>query len=507
MDGFWSHKYPAFHFMVLSTVYAPFFAYLVVSGQFSLAHISETWPYGLSDPIFALTTFTLIARLLSAAMGTTIVALIYLITRRLFDGAAALFAALIVALSFPFIYYSHTSNVDIPYLFWFALGFFFYSKLLGQSRSRDYVFFGMSMALSVATKDQAYALLPFLPLVLLWCRVQEQREGGPSSRQIKECVTSLPWHQFGLAGVAFVGTYVVAANVMNNWQGYLQHVQLITGPASAPAQQFHPTLAGHIELLSSTISQLAWSLNIPLFVVCTVGLLLGLVRFRKVTLALLAPVLSYYLFFVAVILYVYPRFVLPFVLVFAIFGGHLLRDLWYVPGRLSWVTRSVVALLLLYSFLYGASVNWLLQEDPRYQAENWLARNIPQTTILEAYGPAQYLPRFSGGLSVRRFPLRGYVEEEFRQRRPEYVFLTWAFYKRIADDRHDDFDPEEFDQEAFLKHLMNGELGYRIVADFHAPEFIASNLIPGINSRIIILARRSTAVAVPSGPQPSLSDG
>ena len=34
IDRSWSHKYPAFHFMVLSVAYTPFLAYLVLSGQF-----------------------------------------------------------------------------------------------------------------------------------------------------------------------------------------------------------------------------------------------------------------------------------------------------------------------------------------------------------------------------------------------------------------------------------------------------------------------------------------
>ena len=67
-------------------------------------------------------------------MSTVIVGLIYLVVERLFGSTPGLLAALIIVFCFPFIYYSHTSNVDIPYLFWFPLGFYFYVKLLGVSR-------------------------------------------------------------------------------------------------------------------------------------------------------------------------------------------------------------------------------------------------------------------------------------------------------------------------------------------------------------------------------------
>ncbi len=483
IDRAWFHKYPSFHFLLLDMAYTPFFAYLFLSGQFSPSLISDTWPYGLSDPGFALTTLVLIARLISALMGTAIVALIYLITKRLFDGTSAIFAALIVALSFTFIYYSHTSNADIPYLFWFTLGLFFYVRLFGESRTRDYALLGMCMALSVATKDQAYGLLPFLPIPLIWFRAREQRS-ALDRVGLRGLLGFLPWRKFGLSLLSFLVTYVLAANVVNNWSGYLRHLAYITGPGAMPYQQFQHSVSGYIALFSKTVSLLASSLNMPLFVVCAIGLLWGLIRFRAAALALLAPAVSYYLFFLAVILFVYPRFVLPFVIVLAAFGGKLLGDLWNATGQTRWMTRPVITVLLLYSFLYGGSVNLLLRNDPRYQAEAWIKSHVPQKAVLEAYAPGQYLPRFPENVRVRRIPLQGYVEEKFRQRNPDYVLLTWAHHRRILEDREDDFDQEEF-----LRDLMNGELGYHIAAEFEAPHSGATRLIPALNSRITILTR------------------
>jgi 4-amino-4-deoxy-L-arabinose transferase-like glycosyltransferase len=483
IDRSWFHKYPAFHFIVLNVTYAPFLAYLVLSGQLSLARLSDIWPYGLSDPASALTIFILIARIVSVLMGMAIVGLLYLIAQRLWGRASAIFAALIVAFCFPFIYYSHTSNLEVPYLFWFILGFFFYVRLSEESRPGDYLLLGTFMALAVATKDQAYGLLPFLPLSLLWFRVRRRRDSG-TPIHLRSLLASVPWVRLGMALVAFIVTYVLAANIPNNWHGYLRHVKYITSAGSAPYQEFPNTIFGHIALLSKTLSLLAWSLNIPLFAVCAVGLLWGLIRWRGVTLAIIAPALSYYLFFIAVILYVYPRFVLPFVLILALFGGRLLGALWTSPGRFSWMTRPAIAALLLYSLLYGASVDWFLERDPRYEAEKWITHNVSRAADMEAYGPAQYLPRFSEHVRVRRLTLRGYVEEAFRSRAPEYVLLTHAYYRRITEDQQDDFDQEEF-----IEHLWTGELGYHVAADFKVPEGFAPHLIPGVNSRITVFAR------------------
>ena len=63
LDRSWSHKYPAFHFMVLGAAYTPYVTYLVLSGQLSLHQLSDRWPYGLREPTSTLTTMVLIARL------------------------------------------------------------------------------------------------------------------------------------------------------------------------------------------------------------------------------------------------------------------------------------------------------------------------------------------------------------------------------------------------------------------------------------------------------------
>ena len=335
--GSWSQKYPAFHFMLLNAAYAPVLGYLFLSGQISLAHLSDSWPYGLKDPVSSLTLLVLIARAVSVAMGTAIVGLTYLITERLFGGIAGIFTALILALCPMFIYYSHTSNLDIPYLFWFVLGCVFYVRLFEGGQTRDYVLFGVCMALTVATKDQAYALLPLLPVSLILSRMRRRTDGVAPSGD-GGSPPSIPWRKLGLSLVAFLATYAVAANIPNNWSGYLRHVQHITGPGSAQYQEFPGTLSGQVALLSRTIALLAKTMNVPLFAVSAVGIVWGLVRFRRASLALLAPAISYYGLFIAVILYVYPRFLLPLVLVFSVFGGKLLADFWTRSSRLRWVS-------------------------------------------------------------------------------------------------------------------------------------------------------------------------
>ncbi len=484
VTGGWTHKYPAFHFLLLAVLYAPVLLYVWLRGGFAYPG-SEEWPYGLAEPQLVLTALVVIARVVSVLMGTAVVGLVWIAGRRLFGERAAFFAAFLVAVSAPFVYYSHTSNLDVPYLFWFMLGFLCYLRLLERPRLRDGAGLGACMALAVATKDQAYGLLPFLPLVLLWTWV---RQASGSTWRAR--VAALPWRPAGAAVLGFAAVYLLAANVVNNWTGYLRHVAYITGPGSAPYSQFAHTPAGHAALLGRTVTLLAESLGVPAFLASVGGVAYGIMRFRRLALSLLAPLASYYLTFLALILYVYPRFLLPCVAILALFAGQLLDVVWASTGWRRRLARPVVCAVLGYSALSGASVDWLLRNDPRYEAEAWIGRHVRPTARVEAYGPPQYLPRFPPGLGVDRRELRGYVEGKFRVRAPDYVVLTWAYYRRITADHEDDFDQEEF-----IAHLWDGSLGYRAVADFQADPVFGPSLIPGLGARVTIFARDQQRVA------------
>ena len=63
---------------------------------------------------------------------------------RLFGRRAGTLAALTLALSAPFVYYSKTANLDVPYVCWFALALLFYLRTLEESLRR--VVFGQEEA-------------------------------------------------------------------------------------------------------------------------------------------------------------------------------------------------------------------------------------------------------------------------------------------------------------------------------------------------------------------------
>ena len=82
------------------------------------------------------TLLTLISRLVSIAAGAGTLLAIYACGARTFGKRAGIFAAAMFALVTPFVYYAKTANLDVPYLFWFALSLVFYLRAAGAAGAR-----------------------------------------------------------------------------------------------------------------------------------------------------------------------------------------------------------------------------------------------------------------------------------------------------------------------------------------------------------------------------------
>jgi 4-amino-4-deoxy-L-arabinose transferase-like glycosyltransferase len=81
----------------------------------------------------------------------------------------------------PFPYYAKTANLDVPYLFWFALSVLFFLRALRRGRAADFGFFALAAAAAVATKDQAFALYVLTVPFLVWEIIRRRRTEGPLS--------------------------------------------------------------------------------------------------------------------------------------------------------------------------------------------------------------------------------------------------------------------------------------------------------------------------------------
>ena len=420
----WHSKYPPLHFALLAVAGVPARA----AGH--LLHRDAAWVHDAR-----MTS----GRWLSLAMALGVLIVVSRCSRELGDPLAGAMAAALFALSVPFVYYAKTANLDVPYLFWLALSLLFFLRALRRAWMRDFVLFTLAAAAAVATKDQAFALYVLTVPVLVWEVYRRRRDDGLRALADRRIAALL-----AAGGLA----YALLSGLAVNPAGWLAHVRLIVGPASTSFRMFDQGLGGHVELLRQTARHLAFVLGWPALLACVAGLALALrdrPRYRPLLLTLV-PVVSYVLFFLGVVLYVYDRFLLPVALVLSLFGGLALAAALRAPSP--W-PKAIAAAVLAFGAARAASVDVLLDHDSRYAVEDWLRREVGPSPLVAAVGPLEYLPRLDG-LRWRRL---GPAAIRLAQVSPDVVVVN-ADYALRAD--------EGSGERAFHAALDDGSLGYHV---------------------------------------------
>lgn len=429
----WFDIYPLTQYVLLSAANLP------VMAVARLASIPE-------GHLGQLAAFFIVNRLVSVAFGVGTLVVVYLCGRELFDRRAGVAAALIVALMPPWVYYSKLANVDVPYLFWLLLSMYFFLRLARTRHRRDLYLLAATAALSVATKDQAYAfyVLPGVAVALIIFR-RPVPEAGSRRTEV--------WRGVGetaAAAAIAAGVFALGHNLLLNWQGFVAHVRFITGPAS-DYRHFAATMGGNLEMLWEALRQIRWSLGWPAVILGVAGLVGELARgFRRRSLLLLLPVVSYYVFLIAIVGYLFDRFLLGACLVLAVYGGRLAAQL-TASGRPFRKPVSVaLGFAVAFALIKAASVDALMINDSRYATEQWLKAHVRPGQVLASVGRWEGLPRpeIVGSVLLKA------GTEELQRVRPDYLVINREYLCR--------FDPGRPERVLF-QALADSRLGYERV--------------------------------------------
>jgi len=514
-SGWFWFKYPPFHAFVLCAFYAPYLLWLWLTG--GLTGLASEYPFGLSDPVASLTVLALIGRMTSALMGAGSVLLVYACIVRSFGRMAALAAAFVTTLAYPMVFYSQTTNVEVPYLFWMLGALLGAVRIVeGDGRARWWVALGVGAALSVSTKELAAGGLVGLPVAIVGASFAARR---PLSSWIRGGA---------VAGLSFAVAMAVANNAIYNPLGFAHRLGFLTQTLPREiALQYAPyyfpiDLGGSrgagVELaqLSVAATRLVASLGWSTLALSAAGWLLALRRRPAWALLLLAAAGGYYLVSVRAMLSLSLRYLLPLTVIFCMVAGIALAEL-VRRGPARALRVAAAALACLHVFAYGWDVNRMLAGDGRYAAERWLADAAARAPRVEIYQNRTYLPRFPEGLSVNEVPFEERGVEAFAARRPDLVVLSSSGLSgitvRYKQDWQDDaavadgYSPAQrsvtgqvmnFSRDAnaaFLERLAAGELGYDEAARFVVSPWIERPLIQSLNPEIIIYRRRADAAA------------
>lgn len=436
-SGAWSSRYPPLHYGLMALAYAPA---RLLSGPVVVSHESKTY-----ERLF------IAGRLLSLAMALGTLLLLYHCGVETVGPRAAPFAALCLAMSPTFTYYAKFANLDVPYVFWFTLSLLFLLRFLRTHATLDAIGWAAAAALSVGTKDQAYALYLLLPLVIL-AAIRKARRS--ENREVSLRAT-LRDERIVLPLLVALVLFVAAHNLLFNAAGFFDHVALITGDASRDYRMFEKSAAGQWRTLELAARLVVFVLGEPAALLALAGLLIAWRKKEQHLLATLVPLVSSQLFFLAVVLYAYDRFVLPHAVVLSLFAARAFAatEAWGRLGaRLRWVaTASVLGL----GIVRCISLDLLLEGDARYTAERWLAGNVPRDARIAVLGPLEYLPRLHGFNWKQRTELLRAIEGM----NPEYVVVNADYAARAEDPRA---------RELYAK-LASGEAGYELALSARTP--------------------------------------
>jgi hypothetical protein len=429
-DG-WFDRYPPTHYALLACAYLPFRA-LGALGPWAAVPAEQ----GL---------LFLVGRLVSVAMATGTLWCAYRIGREQYGEGPGVFALVFVALMPPFVYYAKVASLDGPMLFWFAWSMLFYARLRQRASRRDYVGFALTATLAVCTKDMAYAfyVLPVLGLAAVEHVRADDRRAGVS--RVRYAAAT-----FGPPLACAVVTFGACHNLLFNRAGFVEHVRLIVGPASAYYAAFDNTVAGHATMAAKALEQIPWVMGWPAALAALAGIVSEWRRGHRAALVwLLLPALSLYVAFVAVVRYHYDRFFLGTGFLLAIVAGQWVAG-WLAPGVRARAWRlAVAAAAAVYLLGRAVSIDVLMLSDTRYAAESWLLRSVPSAAVVAATGLPEYLPR----REVRPWVEIPAATEALDRVRPDVVFFNADYMRR--------FGPET-PRYHFVRRLRTGESGYRL---------------------------------------------
>jgi len=377
-----------------------------------------------------------------AALGT--LWLVQAIARDLAGRPAAHVASFIVAAMPTVAYYGKLGNVEAPYLFWVAASLFFFIRAARCGESAALAPLAITATLATCTKDQAFAfyVLPAVALAVpaFRARLLDTDRAGPASAiRTKDLVPAI-----GLAAAAFA----VGHNLPFNWTGFVAHLQLIAGDASAPYRMWPVSPGGQLDMAVEAARQFGWLLGLPVAWLVPVAVVCEARHARRLV-AIVLPAVSYYVCFCEVAGYLYDRFLMgPAIfasIVVATFAAGVLDRM--RGGR----RRAAIALGAacgVYLFSRALSVDLLMLNDSRYAAERWLRDAAGRGAVVAAVGPREALPRYERRPYV---PLSAHLEA-LAHAGPALVVVNADLLRRYGPGR-----PEH----DFRSALLDGTAGYR----------------------------------------------
>jgi hypothetical protein len=401
------YSYPVGHHKVLALASAPYL--FVIRGSHGLTPADQV-------------NLQRIFRWTSVILSALTVVLTAEIAACLFGSAAGLFAGLLLSLSFPFVYYGHTANVDMPSLFWFTLALWLLVRGTARGTPALLILGACLGGVAAGTKDQALVFCGLPTLLAAITFLSGPPAGNRRSR----------WKVGFSIAVGAAAGYLFMTDGWFNPGGLLRHLQ--TAREGSITADFVQEQFGRIgyaglfgQIAGHLVRGLTW-LGLP-------WLAAGLARIRRerigVHLVLLSPVVALVVFALVTHRAAGIRYVLPALVCLSVYAGAAMGQAWSSKGTFAQVARVLSLVTLGFIALGAYGMDRVMIKDSRYDAERWLAAHVPAPARVGSINITKHLPRMPAGVEVVRIDA-GMIEM------PDYVILTsedrdWKEYtERLA---------------------------------------------------------------------------
>ncbi len=362
------------------------------------------------------TAVWVVARAVTAVLGTLAVWLLYLTGSRLLDRRVGLLAAGLMAVAFLPVFYSHLALNDVPTLAPLCLALWGVAGVLRHGRTRDYAIAGAGLGLAAATKyTGGIVLLPLLAAVAA-------QAVAPGGRTVALRGLALA---AGVSLVAFVAANPYAVLDFETWFSDVVYQRETSSEAAGKLGTTQDS--GFLYYLWS----LGWGLGwIPLALAAAGAVAIWFDERRLGLVLVLAPVV--YVVFMGSQERYFGRWLLPafpMVCLLAAYAALRLVDALALgrahlrPTLLALAVVAVCGQGLAYS-LHSGTV--LSREDTRNMAREWMVANVPVGTriVVEPVVPDPWAmdigdpsPVTANGYRWTKDPVsRSYVDPETGER-------------------------------------------------------------------------------------------
>ncbi len=479
------YTYPPVHLAILGVLTAP----VTIVG---LAKASSFAPPDVVREMLSpayMTPIAYVARATSLAMGVGIVHALARIGEEIGGKRAGWCVAAVAAGNASLCYYAHTSNLDVPYLFWGCLALLALVRAIARREPRRLRTAMILAVLAVGTKDQAYALFVLAaPAALVTWLALDAWARNNARALFKEVAVAI------VLGVALL---LVVDAVVFNPSGFRARVHFLVGSASQDFAHYSNDAIGRAYVARDTFMHFARYYPLAFAPLIVAGIAIHVRRHRAIDararlvagLVPLLAIVSFTIAFNCVARRTDHRFLLPQYALAAVYGGLALEALVFgIRARALRIVARVGAAAVLALALFGcADVDANLLLDPRYDAEAWLAAHVAEGETIEVHGLNVYLPRLPSNAHVERVgpepidsrnPLPGVVEvkdtfENVTARRPRWIVVSEVWVGRFLGEPSDWAlhgvvmptteiqNRGDHDASGFFRALVEGTRGYR----------------------------------------------